>query len=776
MKRSILFMLFAVLCACSATRYLKEGESFYAGAKIEAVVQGEVKGVKALRNKIKDDLAPKPNKVILGSRPGVWMYYAVGEPKKEKGFRSWMKKKLGAEPVLLTDADPQRMARTLQGNLFNDGFFDSKVTATVETKNRKSRVTYTVNLFPPFVVRDIRYPTTGDSVFNSAMKEIEQQTLLKPGQRYNLALLKSEQSRARTFLEDKGFYYFDERFLLFEADSTVGHRQVDIALTIVPGLPAQAQRSYKIREVDIIDDYSLTYDSVQQQRDTIRVDGFTYSNTAGNFRPGVLTHAITLKPGSTYSRTAHNNSISRLMGLGTFKFVNVKYRPAPFDSAALDALIYLTPLLKKSIRMEIQAVSKSNNFVGPGVGITFTNRNFLGGAERLQIKADVSYEAQISSQQTGALNALEAGLSAGLAVPRIITPFPLRYHTGKYIPQTNFKAGFNVQQRIGYFRLNSFHAGYGYSWRETASKSHELYPVEMNFVQVSNTSDEFNELLNSNPVLANSFKDQFIPGMRYSYTYSSQLAERLLPTEGGSSMRNDFYFRGNVNLAGNLINLVHRNVTEAGEEPLQLFGQPYSQFIISDVDFRYYVPINKHSKLATRLLLGAGFALGNSTQLPYIRQFASGGSNSIRGFPARSIGPGTYNVRTDPTIETQTLFIDQRGDLKLEATAEYRFDIVGYFKGGLFVDAGNIWLRRDDPQRPGGEFNTNTFLNEVAVASGFGLRIDFTFFVLRFDLGFPLRKPWLPSNERWVIDQINFGSSAWRKENLVFNIAIGYPF
>jgi outer membrane protein assembly factor BamA len=214
---------------------------------------------------------------------------------------------------------------------------------------------------------------------------------------------------------------------------------------------------------------------------------------------------------------------------------------------------------------------------------------------------------------------------------------------------------------------------------------------------------------------------------------------------------------------------------------LEIFNLPYSQYVKGDIDFRYYWQFDLHNKLAARLIMGVGYAYGNSTTLPYIKQFSIGGSNSIRAFPARSVGPGTYNVRTDPNVTTQ--FIDQRGDIKLEGNIEYRFDIVKILKGALFLDAGNIWLMKADPineenggvDRSGGVFHKNTFLNELAVGSGMGLRFDFSFFVLRLDVAFPLRKPYL-IDDPWVVDDIDFGSKTWRKDNLVFNIAIGYPF
>jgi outer membrane translocation and assembly module TamA len=316
-------------------------------------------------------------------------------------------------------------------------------------------------------------------------------------------------------------------------------------------------------------------------------------------------------------------------------------------------------------------------------------------------------------------------------------------------------------------------------WRESEAKSHELFPVDVNYVRTDNTSKGFDELLDRNAFLSNSFQNQFIVGSRYSYTLNTQMRDdQLLEYEERKYKTHSFYFNGSVQVAGNTISGLQKAFNrESGE----IVGSPYSQFVRADIDFRYYLQFNLRSKLASRIVVGTGYAYGNSTTMPYIKQFSIGGSNSIRAFPARSIGPGTFNIREQldapPGDEIPVpVFIDQRADIKLESNVEYRFDIIKSFKGAVFVDAGNIWLWKTDTSRVGGAFDSKTFLKELAVGTGFGLRLDFSFFVLRLDLAFPIRKPYLPESERWVFDRINLRSSDWRKENLIFNIAIGYPF
>jgi outer membrane protein assembly factor BamA len=487
---------------------------------------------------------------------------------------------------------------------------------------------------------------------------------------------------------------------------------------------------------------------------------------------------VNLRKGDIYTRDAQEITLSHLMGLGVFKFVNIKFDEVP-DTAMLQTNIFLTPLKKKSIRIETQAVSKSNNFVGPGISFTFRNRNFLRGAELFQLKLHSAYEVQINRNIKEPLNSFELGLESSLTVPRFISPIRIDYSSKKYLPKTQFKAGFNLQNRVGYFRLSSFNLAYGYNWKESLSRVHELFPVDLNFVKTDKKSQNFLDIVEKNRVIASSFEDQFIFGTRYSFTLNTQLTEDPVDKyQTRQIAAHNFYFNGNLDVAGNLLNAVQRTVKKEDNGPYQIMGSPYSQYVKTDIDFRHYFQFDKHNKLVSRLVLGIGTALGNSVTMPYIKQFSIGGSNSIRAFPARSIGPGTYNVRTDSSAFGDGLFIDQRGDIKMEGNIEYRFDIIKSFKGALFLDAGNIWLlkKEADDNREGSEFKKDQFHKEFAVGTGFGFRFDFSFFVLRLDIAMPLRKPFLPDGQRWVTDDIDFGSSEWRKDNLIFNIAIGYPF
>jgi outer membrane protein assembly factor BamA len=328
------------------------------------------------------------------------------------------------------------------------------------------------------------------------------------------------------------------------------------------------------------------------------------------------------------------------------------------------------------------------------------------------------------------------------------------FNTGKKsLPTTNISAGYNLFNRLDLYRLNSLFANFGYQWRRTDRVSHSFNPLEVIFTQIpeSSKSDEFRDYLAENPGVQRSFDEQFIVGTAYEFTYQPAVTSR-----------NEFFFRGGVDMAGNLLNGLY-SVSNANRDSTgryTLFGVPFSQYIRTRVDLQYSFNFNQRSKLVTRVSAGVGIPIGNSDVLPYIKQFYVGGTNSLRSFIARSVGPGSEIPPTG--------YNDLTGDIRLEGNLEYRFNIAGSLKGALFMDAGNIWLYEDDPSRPNGTFRFSTFLDEMAVSSGWGLRWDFDFLVARLDFAYTLRTPYLPEGERWTTD-FDF----W---NPAINIAIGYPF
>jgi hypothetical protein len=352
-----------------------------------------------------------------------------------------------------------------------------------------------------------------------------------------------------------------------------------------------------------------------------------------------------------------------------------------------------------------------------------------------------------------------------LTFPRFLVPFNIRKTSSIYIPKTRLLLSYNYMKRVDYFDMRTFQFIYGYKWKENIRKEHELNPIDVSYTSIGNKSATFADLLELNPYLAKSYEERFIAGGSYSFNYN----EQVIP---GKKMQ--YYAHFSSELAGTVFSLAKAIAGEkvSATNPSKVAGSIYSQYAKMSIDARGFYNFRDKNKLALRFFAGVAKPYGNSSVLPYTKQFFSGGPNSIRAFQINSVGPGTYYQDTKLAG-----FLQLGGDVKLETNAEYRFGIYRYFKGALFVDAGNVWLLQSNPSETGTPFVASKFLNEVAVGAGIGLRVDVSFFILRFDLAFPLRKvPELEDNFRWVTNEINFGSSAWRNDNLVLNVAIGYPF
>jgi outer membrane protein insertion porin family len=431
----------------------------------------------------------------------------------------------------------------------------------------------------------------------------------------------------------------------------------------------------------------------------------------------------------------------------------------------MNANVFLTPTRKISLSAEMNAALKSNNFAGPGLNLNFKNRNIFGGAEILSVTLAGFFDWQYSGSTQGDY-AYQFTLDAALTLPKF-APFTLEKGTIKSLaPKTVITAGGGVYTRVGLYSLNSLNTSLGYNWRTGEYISYQLNLVDISLTNLAQSSDEFDKFLQDNPSIQKSFEEQFIIGGSFSFV------NRRINL---GNNKHSLYINENLDLAGNLVSLLtsaFNGSRPTSEDPYQLLGTTYSQFAMIRNELRYNYKPNAQNQIAWRLIAGLGVPYGNSSTIPYIKQFYVGGPYNIRAFISKSIGPGTYA----PPDSVSNTYVDQTGDITLESSLEYRFGIYKSFKGALFVDAGNIWLMNEDPQRPGSEFNMNTFYKQLAVGAGYGFRFDFNFILLRVDLAIPLRKPNLPEGQEWVIDDLDIFNKTWRRENMLWNIAIGYPF
>jgi outer membrane protein assembly factor BamA len=404
------------------------------------------------------------------------------------------------------------------------------------------------------------------------------------------------------------------------------------------------------------------------------------------------------------------------------------------------------------------------------MNLSLLNRNTFGGSELLNLNLAGSFEAQLGGKGNSFSYSYNPQLE--LTFPRFIVPFNIKRSSSLYVPKTRLLLSYQYLKRVEFFDMRTFRFVYGFKWKENIRKEHELNPIDISYTSIGNRTDTFQVILKENPFLARSYEEQFIAGGSYSFTYNEQMLR---------GKKFHFYLNLQSELAGNSFALVKRIGGEkvSSDNPSKIVGSNFSQFAKASMDGRAYLNFGEKAKLAARIFAGVAKPFGNSSVLPYSKQFFSGGPNSIRAFHINSIGPGTYNQEA-----LERGFLQLGGELKLETNLEYRFTIYNFFKGALFVDAGNVWLLKSNPatiaspEAPpplGPPFSASTFRKELAVGAGIGIRVDVSFFILRFDLASPLRKPWQSGNE-WVADEIDFRSPTWRDDNLVLNVAIGYPF
>lgn len=789
---SILIIIF--LSGCNVTKHLNNNQTLYTGGKIKINNTGKIPEKKTLSQDL-EAFIPENNTRVFGLYPKLWVYFNVDPEEKKKGLKAWIRRKLGEPPVLLENINTEIIEGRMKNLLTNRGYFQGDVNSEEKGEGKKVSLTFTASIKTPYKIEKFIYPEP-DTEITKKIAVLNKKTLIKPNDYFRLDRLEEERQRIDDGLKELGYFYFNPDFLIFEVDSTIGDRKINLYLKLKDEAPEKALKAYRMDEIYLNPDFEIA-DTTDEQTNTVLIDNIHFIKKGnGLFRPKALTRLVFLEADSLYSRKDHNITLNRLMGLDVFKYVNVRF--SELDSVgegSLGARIQMSPLLKKSLRAEVQLYTKSNNFAGPAVQFSFKNRNAFRGAEIFIVNLNTSFETQFSGTYKN-YYAYEIQPQVQLFLPRFLLPFNITPQESLFVPRTKFEASYRLQRIISRYLLNSLNFQYGYQWKETAAREHEFNPVNISYLTYTffKTDTAYEREVRSTPALDVNFQNQFILGSNYTYTYNN-----LLETAGRG--RNHFYFQGTADISGNLMYLIHSLVKEekpSFDVPYELGGVRYNQYSRGEVDFRVYHDFSKTERLATRLYVGVGYPYGNSQVLPFVKQFYIGGPSSIRAFKARTIGPGVFYDSNE-----ESSFFTQLGDMRLEGNIEYRFDLISILKGAVFIDAGNTWLTRkvtSDTLLVGGDnttdvkpdkndqvFKFNKVFDELAIGTGFGLRVDVSFLVLRLDLGMPIRKFWYHDKatgkdvlkhgkDRWAFNEINFTDPMWRKRNLVLNIAIGYPF
>ncbi len=759
----LFYLLF--FSACSTTKKLAEGEVLYVGVKkmkIETPAKVKLNGTQ--KSGVTGPLSVKPNNPLYSPYVrtpfpiGLWVYN--WNIKKEKGFKWWLYRKLAKKPVLISDVQPELRLKMVENNMKNFGFYGIRSRYEIIPKKRnprKARISYRVDLPEPFRYGTIQlwgWQPDMDTIVRASMRFSE----LKTGEQYDINILNEERQRISDRLRNRGYYFFQPDYIEFLVDTTVGNKIADVRISLKQGIPANAFQVYKIRNVDVV----LTGNEGLGGLDSMVCDSvkIIYEPPV-TLKSNVLVRAVKVRPGQTYSAIRQSRTQAAFVQLGVFKFANMTITvPDSIGRNVLDMQISGDFALPIETEIETDVSSKSNNLLGPGLTLGVTNRNMFKRAETFGVRLTGSYEWQIGGNKeatgnSGLMNSYELGLNFNLSVPRLLIPRFLQSKRDRR-EQTQFQIGTDLLNRHNYFRMISFWGSATYDFNSSYRNYHSVVPFKLNYTYLLRTSQAFDSVTLRNPAVAQSFRNQFIPSMSYTYTYDRTATYRN---------PNRLFWQTSLTQAGNIIAGVQYLAGNHKGEGKRILKNRYSQFLKLTSELIGYKAVDNNNQLAMRLMGGIGYAYGNSKVMPYSEQFYIGGSNSIRAFHIRSIGPGSYHP-----VETKYSYLDQTGDIKLEGNIEYRFKIYERFRGALFPDAGNVWLLKKEEQRPGGEFRVKGLPKEIALGTGFGLRYDFSYIVIRADLGIPIHAPYATGKSGYY----NITGSFWK--GLVLNLAIGYPF
>ncbi|ARV15396.1 translocation and assembly module lipoprotein TamL [Polaribacter sp. SA4-12] len=758
-KQSFIIVLFVFIYGCGIKKHIPENKRLYTGASIEIDADSTVQKVSELKQDLSSVLSQQPNTKFLGMHLGLYYYYK-NQQEKTNFLNRWLYKKIGQKPVYQSDVNAISNKEILRNKLENYGFFYSTVGSSFKEQKKEASIVYRLKIPAPYKMATYKIDSMVSPIYED-IKSLSTTSPIKKEMRFNLGNLKLERLRLDTELKNKGYYNFNSEFLLFEADTNrYKSKKFDLFLKLKANVPKKATVPYQIKNINVYPNYNLN-DSTEVK--SIRYQEKNYHQDTLFFDPKYLDEFITLKEGDLFNPSTSKNTARRLSSIGVYKFVNIQYKEikdAITDSiASLEANIFLSPLTKRAIRAELQAVTKSNNFAGPELSLTYSNRNLFKGGETLNISTNIGYETQISSSSSG-LSSLELGLKGELVFPRVISPFSINKDYFDYsIPKTKVSLSATYLNRSQLYKLLSGTALFGYTWNANKYITYEVNPISVNYTRLSNTTAEFQEILDNNSYLQSSFDQQFISGLTFSFTYNEML---------NAAKSHQFYVQSTLDVAGNSIGLLGKEKTVG--EPKQFLGLEYAQYAKADVDIRYHYNFGakKEQTIAARFFAGYGYAYGNSDVIPFVKQYYSGGPYSVRAFSIRSLGPGTYN---DKDTDTASSYFDKTGNVRLEANLEYRFPIFSFLKGAVFADTGNIWnsVSNSDFNDSDGNVRdklTSNFINELGMGAGFGLRVDVQGFVIRFDLAAPFHDPSLEEGKRWD----------FRADEPVFNFAIGYSF
>ena len=824
------FFVALLLSSCSTTQNIPDGDQLFVGLTKINYERGDSGVPAAVANKnfittqeeVEAALATAPNGALFGSSYhrtpfpyGLWIWNAFSG--KDGKVAKWLTESFGKQPVLMSWVNPELRAQVAQTVLHNHGYFHGQVGYNVVTQRnpKKAKIGYDVTMGPLLTIDSISYlgfPAEADSL----IKATAHQSLLHTGDAFTAAALDGERTRISTLFRNNGYYYYQPAYASYLADTVSVPGKAQLRLQLANGIAEEARRKYYIGNITV----NLQKNFMQEPTDSLRRRTFTlrYNGKRSPVRPRVVMGAMRLRHGQPYSYDQYLESANALNATGLFSMTDFQFNrrdgldvseidfirelEKPSDFLALTSnlssrRVSLSPLLSDDtldlvvncvfdrpydVYFETNFTKRTIGRMGPELKIGFTKRNAFRGGEKLDVNLHGSYEWQTRSS-SGDMNTYEYGADVSLEFPRLVAPFmggnqirrrmermrergitpnPNRW---RRVATTMAKVSSDIVRRPGYYKMHIVSGEWTYRWQPSATSRHEFSPLTLKYQYMNSHTEKFDSIIENSPYLAATMSDYFIPQMRYTYVYASP-ADKLNPIRWELTLSE----------SGNLTSLAYMAAGKKwNEEDKELFKNPYAQFVKVETDFTKTWQLSQHSQLVGHLNAGLGICFGNSSDLPFSERFYIGGANSVRAYPLRSIGPGRF--LGDYEGNRQLSYLLQNGDVKLQANLEYRQRLFGNLHGAVFLDAGNVWLRKDleigiddlSIMFKEAYFHFGEFFKQMAVGTGVGLRYDLDFLILRLDWGIGLHVPYETTKSGFYnVDKFS------RHQTLHF--AIGYPF
>lgn len=772
LKQNIFMLLLVssvitVITSCSTTSKLAEDEQLYTGVKKFEIVPDKGEKVPSeVDTYLFDVINVKPNNSLYSPyirTPfpiGLWVYNHWNSD--SKGLKGWLYEKLVDQPVVIDDVNPALRVEMMKSILDNHGYFAGKAKYELignKKNTKKAKLSYFVELGKPYTFSNIEY-IGGTTPLERAIDSLARRSeYLQVGERYITDSLSYLRENISAKVRNMGYYYFQPDFIEYLADTTIRKGKVALRMVLADNIKSAALKKYYVGDIETTVNRSRGKgypDTIETARGTV------IKMMPIKLRDDLIPSCLRFRKGRMMRVRDIDQTQLNLSRMGIFSSVNIDV--PPLDSLrgrdSLDIKVLCTLDQPLEAALELQATSKSNSYIGPGLVASLTHKNVFGGGEQLTTQFTAGYEWQTgkggNDNNTGSINSYEFGVKSTLSFPRLLAP-KFVDRSRRYINWTRISLSADLLNRPSFFKMVQFGTGFSWEWHANRNSLNEFTPFKLTYTKMLSTTAAFDSAMAQNPAVALSFRDQFIPMMSYSYTYDKVIDKN-----------NTLVWTSNVMEAGNIFSGIWELAGKKNGEK-KMFGTPFSQFVKAQSQLvfscRLYHGVHSKQWLVFRVFAGAAHAYGNSSQVPYSEQFYIGGANSLRAFAVRSVGPGSYH----PGNKVKNGYYDQTGTFKFEFNTELRFPIMGYLHGALFLDTGNVWLLKKDNLRPGGALGEGNFFKELALGTGVGLRFDMEMLVIRGDLGIGIHAPY-DTGKKGYYNMKSF------KNSLAFHIAIGYPF